>query len=69
MLLRVLLELIAGVVVVFLVLGGIAPMLVAAGASKRLLYAVGIGLLLLVSAAVLYVNLRRRVENGSRRDS
>ncbi|PYR06308.1 MAG: hypothetical protein DMG00_19125 [Acidobacteria bacterium] len=68
MLLRVLLEVIAGGIVVFLVLGGIAPMLVVAGASKRLLYAVGIALLLLVSAAVLYVNLRRRVDNGSRRD-
>jgi len=68
MLLRVLLELIAGVVVVFLVLGAIAPMLVVAGASKRLLYSVGICLLLLVSAAVLYVNLRRRVDNGLRRD-
>jgi hypothetical protein len=68
MLLRVLLELIAGGIVVFLVLGGIAPMLVVAGASKRLLYAVGIALLLLVSAAVLYVNRQKRVGNDSRRD-
>ena len=53
--LRVLLELIAGAVVVFLVLGGIAPMLIVAGASKRLLYAIGVVLFVLVSAAVVYV--------------
>jgi hypothetical protein len=53
--LRVLLELMAGAVVVFLVLGGIAPMLIVAGASKRVLYAVGVALFVLVSAVVLYV--------------
>jgi hypothetical protein len=41
---------------VFLVLGGIAPMLIVAGASKRLLYAAGVVLFVLTSAAVLYAH-------------
>jgi hypothetical protein len=58
----------AGAIIAFLVLGGIAPFMIVAGASRDLIFAVGIAMYAVIVAFVLYTDSKRTKRAASRRD-